>query len=193
MFAGSGEPGAVSNNTAYCPSGSGIVIDNYSFPVAPQSKSQNGGVPAMSPLPCKSPGSCHKDGSVAFDISRQPGGDSATGTPVYAITKGRVRNINNSYKGIAGCQSLQLVGEDKFWYWYGHIQSINVNEDSQVAAGQQIAVIGERKCTGNGSDNHLHIDRGCVINGVHQPGGRSECRDEGFNNIINELFNKLPE
>lgn len=193
LFAGSNESGAVSNSASYCPSGSGIIIDNYSFPVAPQRKSQNSGVAGMSAIPCNNSAGCHHDGSVAFDISRQPGGDSVAGTPVYAITKGRVRNIRSSYEGIAGCQSLQLVGEDKFWYWYGHIQSINVNEDSEVAAGQQIAVIGERKCTGNGSDNHLHIDRGCVINGAHQPGGNGDCRDADLNKIINGLFSKLPE
>lgn len=194
MFGGGGQPGNTIPGSQFCPSGSGVVIDNYSFPVAPQKKSQNGGVNGMSPLPCTNPSGCHHDGSVAFDLSRKPGGDSVTGTPVYAITKGRVRSIRASYQGIAGCQSLQLIGdEDKFWYWYGHIQSVSVNEDQEVAAGQQIAVIGERKCTGNGSDNHLHLDRGCVVDGVPQPGGRTECRDSGLNDIINGLFNKLPE
>lgn len=193
LFGGGGSDNTIPGST-FCPSGSGIVIGNYSFPVGPQKKSQNAGVPGMSALPCNNSGGCHHDGSVAFDISRQPGGDSVTGTPIYAITKGTATNIRDTYMGIAGCQSLQLVGtEDKFWYWYGHIQSISVNEGQEVSAGQQIAVIGERKCTGNGSDNHLHIDRGCMLDGVPQPGGSTECRDAGLNEIINGLFNKLPD
>jgi len=170
----------------------GISIDGYSFPVAPQRKSQNGGLSAMSALPCNRI-ACHHDGSPAFDISAKPGGDSAVGKAIYAINGGVVKQIRSTYKGQVGCQSFQLVGEDGYWYWYGHIQGVSVGENQTVTAGQQIATLGERRCTGNGSDPHLHIDRGCVTNGVKRPGGSDACRDPGLTPLMNNLFENLPE
>jgi hypothetical protein len=99
----------------------------------------------------------------------------------------------NIYNGISGCYSLQLhSSKDNFWYWYGHIQNVRVNNGEAVRAGQQLAEIGKRACTGNGSDPHLHIDRGCVRGGVPQRGGRVSCRDPGIIAIINSLFEALP-
>ncbi|MBI2007866.1 peptidoglycan DD-metalloendopeptidase family protein [Candidatus Saccharibacteria bacterium] len=178
-----------------------VDVSGYAFPVAPQRKSQNGGVPAMSPLPCGAPTSCHHPftapGSYAFDISRQPGGDAAAGTPVYAISGGKLDLVHPYvYNGqpIPGCWSLQLQSDkDNFWYWYGHLQKPLVRSGQSVKAGQQLAEIGVRKCTGNGSSPHLHIDRGCIENGVPQKGGREECRDPGIVPLINQLFNNLPE
>jgi hypothetical protein len=187
-----GSPSGVPASASLSACGSGASVDGYAFPVGPQRKSQNGGLASMSTLPCNR-ASCHHDGSAAFDISRQPGGDAAVGTPIYAITSGKLTNIRNSYKGQAGCQSFQLVGSDGFYYWHGHIQNVSVKENQPVTAGQQIAIEGERRCTGNGSDPHLHIDRGCVINGVKQPGGSDDCRDPGINELMNKLFNGLPE
>lgn len=181
--------------SAVCPTGSGVVnIDGYSFPVAPQQKSQNSGVDAMSPLPCDSD-SCHhfenfSSGGYAFDISRKPGGDSVVGTPVYAISEGQIKRVNNAYDHIEGCQSLQLASKDGYWYWYGHIQQTSVKESQSVSAGQQIAVIGERKCTGNNSDSHLHIDRGSPKG---NEGGHECCRDRGIISLINSLFEGLPD
>lgn len=176
-----------------CPSGGGIVnTDGYSFPVGPQRKSQNGGVPGMSALPCS--GTCHHDNTPAFDISRKPGGNSVTGTPIYAISDGKAVWVRSSYNGQAGCQSIQLVSKDGYWYWYGHIQQVSVNENEPVTAGQQIAVIGERRCTDDGkgtlTDPHLHIDRGSPKG---NEGGGKCCRDPGIVPIINSLFESLPE
>ncbi len=169
-----------------------IVLDGYSFPVAPQRKSENDGVPGMSALPCTS-SDCHHDGTVAFDLSKKPGGDTIVGTPVYAITSGQMKSVKSSYKGENGCQSFQILGDDGYWYANLHLQEVSVAENAQVVAGQQVAVIGERRCTGNGSDPHLHIDRGCVKNGVPQRGGADACRDPAFKALINGLFEALPE
>lgn len=177
-----------------CPTGSGVVsTDGYSFPVAPQRKSQNSGIAAMSPLPCSSD-SCHhsesgSSGGYAFDISRKPGGNSVVGTPVYAISDGEIKRVNPAYDNIAGCQSLQLASKDGYWYWYGHIQQTSVNENQQVTAGQQLAVIGESKCAKDTSP-HLHIDRGSPKG---NEGGNECCRDRGIIPLINSLFESLPE
>ena len=177
-----------------CSTGSGIVgTDGYSFPVAPQRRSQNSGVAAMSPLPCSSVSSCHHPfkppGGYAFDISRKPGGDPVVGTPVYAISDGEIKRVNPAYANIEGCQSLQLASKDGYWYWYGHLQQTSVNENQQVIAGQQLAVIGESKCAKNTSP-HLHIDRGSPKG---SEGGNECCRDPGITPLINTLFAGLPE
>lgn len=185
--------GAAGPQVDSCTNTTGSVsTSGYAFPVAPQTKSQNGGVPNLSPLPCNDVTACHHDGTPAFDIGRQPGGDSISGTPVYAISDGEISTLH-TYMGISGCYSLQLhSSKDNYWYWYGHIQNVRVKNGDTVKAGQQVAEIGLRKCTANGSDPHLHIDRGCVINGVPQKGGLESCRDPGIVPIINQLYEELP-
>jgi murein DD-endopeptidase MepM/ murein hydrolase activator NlpD len=165
----------------------GTVINingtDYGFPLAlPKSDVNNG-----YSWPCES--ICHHDGSPAFDLARKALDDSSAGTSVVAITNGRIENFNDSYAGIEGCHSFQLVGDDGWWYWYGHLQSASVRDGQQVTAGQPIAVIGERKCTGNGSYPHLHIDRGSPKGHY---GGVDCCRDPGFVDLINQLYNALP-
>lgn len=189
-----GESDRSTVSAATCPTGSGTVnTSGYSFPVAPQRKSQNGGVPAMSPLPCSDPTSCHhpftEPASYAFDISRKPGGDSVVGTSVYAISDGKIVKFSPTYEGIVGCQHLQLESKDGYRYWYGHIQKASVKENQTVTAGQQIAVIGERKCAQN-SDPHLHIDRGSPKG---ENGGSPSNRDPGITPLINSLYESLAE
>lgn len=164
----------------------------YGWPVAPAQQSAHRDVPGMTGLPCASNG-CHHDGTPAFDISRQPGGKEAEGTPIYAIQNGEITNINPSLHGVPGCQSMQFISEDNYYYWYGHIQEIQ--EDlGDVQAGTQVAVMGEINCTKNGAGTsntveHLHIDRGAR----GTPGGSVGNRDSGFVPIINTLFENLPE
>ncbi len=173
-----------------------VDVSGYAFPVAPQRKSQNGGVLAMSPLPCSNPYGCHHDNTPALDISRQPGGDSnAAGTPIYAISDGKI-DLRHIYKGIPGCYSLQLQSsKDKHWYYYTHMAKPLVKSGDPVKAGQQIAEIGPSQCTGNGSSSHLHIERGKCTDGSgnYTKAGSLECRDPEFIALINQLFENLPE
>jgi hypothetical protein len=178
--------------------GGSVSIDGYAFPIGPQTQTGNSKVRAMSPLPCT--GVCHHGDQptarYAFDIGRQPGSNDSTGAPVYAITDGTIKRAHlYSYSGedIPGCYQLQLVSsKDNFWYWYGHMGNMTVKDGDTVKAGQQIAEVGERKCTGNGSDPHLHIDRGCLEGGVPQAGGSPSCRDPGIVPLMNKLFGSLP-
>ncbi len=180
-------------NSISCGVAGSVSADGYSFPVAPQRKSENGGVPGMTALPCTS-NACHHDNTPAFDISRQPGGDEIVGTPVFAISDGTIAGISDSYMGQVGCNTIQLLSsKDNVYYAYLHIQNPVVQEGDTVKAGQQIASIGERRCTGNGSDSHLHIDRGCMKDGQPQRGGAPSCRDEAMVGIINALWEQLPE
>lgn len=176
--------------------GSGFVSsDGYSFPVEPQRKSQNAGISGLTDFPCPSGYNCHggRGSGVAFDIGRQPGEDASAGAKVYAFTSGTIQSYG-LYKGIDGCYDFQLKGDDGFYYWYGHVGEASVRDGDQVKAGEAITTIGPRKCTGNGSLPHLHIDRGCVINGRPQTGGRESCRDgENMKKLMNRLFEEMPE
>lgn len=154
---------------------------NYAFPVQlAQNEVSNGYA-----WPC--PGKCHHDGTDAFDLFRTIMGDSTEGVAVVAITDGEIQRFNNSYAGVDGCQAFQLVGKDGYWYWYGHVQAASVSEGASVTAGQVIAEVGRRACTGNGSLPHLHIDRG--IKG--SVGGMVGSRDPGFTDVMNELWQRL--
>ena len=176
---GSGDDGSSCTGTV-------IQIDgrNYSFPMTgPKNDISNG-----YSWPC--PSICHHDGTPAFDLARKALDDSSAGTPVVAITDGHIENFNNFYAGIEGCQSFQLVGDDGWWYWYGHQQNTSVRDGQTVTAGQPITEIGERACTGNGSYPHLHIDRGSPKG---HNGGSDCCRDQGFVDLINQLYAALPD
>ncbi len=165
-----------------------VVADGYAFPIGPQKKSE-----LASPPPCNK-STCHHDGTPAWDLFVKGGGDKTTGTPVYAISDGVIKSVRDSYKGNAGCNSFQLVSsKDNYSYWYGHISSASVTSNQTVTAGQQIAEVGPRKCTGNGSDPHLHIDRGCKVGDTYKPGGSDGCRDPGIIELLNKLYEGLPE
>ena len=84
------------------------------------------------------------------------------GTPVYAITTGRVTRMNNS--GLGGI-SLYLYGDDGNEYFYTHLQGYadGVGVGSRVDAGDLVAYNGS---TGNAdaSAPHVHFE-------VHPGGG----------------------
>lgn len=154
---------------------------NYAFPVQLGKTEVSNGYA----WPC--PGICHHDGTAAFDLSRTAQDDTSEHVSVVAITDGEIQRFNNSYSGVDGCQSFQLVGKDGYWYWYGHIQASSVSDGAAVSAGQVISEIGRRACTGNGSYPHLHIDRG----NKGTSGGSIGNRDTGFTDVINKLWEDL--
>ncbi len=84
------------------------------------------------------------------------------GTPVYAITSGRITRLKNS--GLGGI-SLWMYGDDNNEYYYTHLQGYasGTSTGKRVAAGDLIAYVGS---TGNASSSapHLHFE-------VHPGGG----------------------
>lgn len=178
-----------------CPTGSGDggeVIDGFAFPVGSLKKSEVG---TNNGMPCRNLSKgCHHDGTSAFDIGKGVGssgilGQHSKGLPVYAIEDGKITNYNQTYMGISGCPTYQLKGESGWVYWYGHTTGTNIRVGSKVKAGQKIAEIGPSKCTGNGSMPHLHIDRG-TPKGAN--GGSMGSRDPSLNEVINNLWEALP-
>ncbi len=169
--------------------GEAFILDDYAWPVD-LDKSE---VSAGYSLPCKTK-SCHHDGSAAFDLAHKDTvskdkDKASTGKSVFAITDGEIVK-NSIYNGIGGCYALQFKGKDGFVYWYGHVRNpVSKSAGKKLRAGEKIAEIGERKCTGNGSYPHLHIDRGSPKGSF---GGMIDHRDTGMNSVINKLYESLP-
>lgn len=193
---GDGGEGSQPGSPAGCAGGGAGYVNSegYAFPVGLPKADISSGYD----WPCT--GTCHHDGTPAFDLAHKDtvslnDDDKSVGVPIYAIRDGRLERVRNSYKGEVGCQSLQLVAKDDdgesdgYWYWYGHIQGVTGSNGQEVAAGEQIATIGERRCTGNGSYPHLHIDRGFPEG---TPGGSDSERDPDFIPLMNKLYEELP-
>lgn len=168
-----------------------VQIDgyNYSFPLA---LAKNDVVHAGgAEWPCPGAAVCHRDSTSysdpAFDLFKTARGDTTKGTAVIAITDGRIerKSMRNSKDY---CWDWQLVGDDGWWYWYGHNTQPTIENGSTVKAGQQIASVGPRECADN-TDPHLHIDRGSP-KGSH--GGTEGQRDEGFVPLLNEIHARMP-
>lgn len=172
-------------------SGNGIVVDGFSFPVGELKKSQVGTNDGM---PCNNSGGCHHDSTPAFDIGKAKSGSSnilgsgSEGLPVYAIEDGEIVQLRSSYDGVEGCPSYQLKGASGWVYWYGHTKNETIKVGSKVKAGEKIAEIGPSKCA-KGSEPHLHIDRG-TPKGHY--GGSPSSRDSSINEVINKLWEGLP-
>lgn len=182
---GGGNPSAPGVGAASCASGGmGYVnAEGYAFPlVGPKKEIQNGYT-----WPCQ--GICHHDNSAAFDLNHKPD-DSSEGLAVYAIRDGTIGAFTDNYSGQAGCNAFQLEASDGYKYWYGHLSKATVSSGKKVKAGDQIAVIGRRACTGNMSYPHLHIDRGYPKGHI---GGIDSSRDKEFIPLMNKLYAELPD
>jgi len=91
---------------------------------------------------------------------------SAIGTPLYAPTSGTVRRAGSATGfGLA----VYLEGDDGAVYVYGHINDYFVQTGDRVAAGQQIAEVGNR---GNSTGPHVHFEvhpSGSMYSGASDP------------------------
>lgn len=166
------------SNGSSAPGGSGLVSpEGYAFPIEPQTKSV-GGI-----------NNSHHDGTPAFDLFSSKDAD------VYAIFDGVVDRLNTNFNGVSGCTSIQLRAADSYYYWYGHLKNPVVTEGQSVSAGTKLAEVADQSfgsdCVGGGP--HLHIDRGCVRNGVPQRGGSDSCRDPDFIPFLRALWQELPD
>jgi murein DD-endopeptidase MepM/ murein hydrolase activator NlpD len=119
---------------------------------------------------------------------------SIEGAAVYSIFKGTPTRINQNFNGVAGCSSIQFKAADGFNYWYGHLRNVVVQEGVEIEAGVKMAEVADAsfgsECVGGGP--HLHIDKGCSINGVPQDAGNDSCRDPEFIPFLSALYESLP-
>jgi hypothetical protein len=113
---------------------------------------------------------------------------------VYSIYAGTPVNVDTRFKDIEGCGAIQFKAKDGFYYWYGHLKNIVVQEGVEIQAGVKMAEVADSSfgsaCVGGGP--HLHIDRGCSIGGIPQPGGTDACRDPSFITFLSKLYESLP-
>jgi murein DD-endopeptidase MepM/ murein hydrolase activator NlpD len=183
---GSGGIGSVDFGGEACEQtdgGGAVTVDGYSFPLEPQTKAVGGIIVGQT-------SSTHWDETDAFDLFSGTGGAA-----VYSIYSGIVDTVVENFKGIAGCSTIQFKADDGFYYWYGHLRDVIVEEGAYLQAGVKMAEIADAgfgtTCTGGG-DPHLHIDRGCSINGVPQRGGNKTCRDPAFIPLLSKIYETLP-
>lgn len=128
--------------------------------------------PAAAPAPAPAPAASVPAGDYAhpcpacrltqgFSSGAHNGIDLAApiGTPVYAAAAGTVTAAGPRDPGGFG-QVVYVNNDDGSVAWYGHIDTWLVNVGEHVAAGQQIATVGNR---GDSSGPHLHFE-------IHDPG-----------------------
>lgn len=138
-------------------------------------------------FPCKRDNYCgHHDGTPAFDLIKKSDGDAGIGVPVFAIRNGKIES-KSTRNGLSHCFDWQLVGDDGYWYWYGHNQKPSIENGQQVKAGDQIGEVGPSDCA-DGSVPHLHIDRGSPKG---HWGGTVGSRDPEFVPIMQKLWEDL--
>jgi murein DD-endopeptidase MepM/ murein hydrolase activator NlpD len=179
--------------------GGPVSVDGYHFPMAPRTQRDYGRLPCTperftATAQNNTGGVCHHDGTGALDLFFGPDG-TTDGLPVYAITDGIVLNINPYPRSnpVPGCYAINFKSSlDDYHYWYGHLQNPRIGLAGQtVTGGTQIAEVA-RNSLGDrcrGGRDHLHIDRGCTKESL---GGSVGCRDPGFVDVMNNLWNGLP-
>jgi hypothetical protein len=175
--------GASCNGNA---SSSGKVnAEGYAFPIALPKDDVS---PSGKTFPCERDDYCgHHDGSPAFDISdKEWSTASSVGTPVIAIHSGKIERLSNR-NGKDYCWDFQLVGDDGWWYWYGHSQKVTAQNGQTVKAGDKIAEVGPTECADN-TASHLHIDRGSPKGNY---GGALGSRDPSLIPLMNSLWEEL--
>lgn len=97
------------------------------------------------------------EGTLSQDYNIAHGGidiKAPIGTPIYSVTAGTVTVAGPRDPGGFG-QAVYITGDDGYDYWYGHIDSWQVNAGDRVEAEQQIATVGDR---GNSTGPHLHFE-----------------------------------
>lgn len=91
-----------------------------------------------------------------------------TGTAVLAATGGRVIKAVRTDTGLGGLR-VTVLGDDGRYYYYAHLNRVDVTVGQQVSAGQRLGGVGQ---SGNakGTPPHLHFSV-----------GRNRADDGGFN------------
>jgi lysophospholipase L1-like esterase len=181
--------GQAVGNCAGATSGGLVNAEGYAFPVEGAKKST---IKSFTQLPCTAgPTGCHHDNTAAFDLLYSKPSDTQ-GKKVFAISDGVVDYVKPGYDGYPHCVSISFTStKDKFRYMNLHMTKPLVASGATISAGQPIAEIGPAEC--GRKTVHLHIDRGCIKNGVPQVGGGDSCRDPGIIDLINTLYEGLPE
>lgn len=183
--------GVTTSTGVACPtntSAGAVGLDGYFWPVDPRTKR------SYTDAPCKRENiGCHWNGGPAFDLyfGRRGNMDNRK---VYALLDGKVVS-KSQYGSNSKCFEIQYKGKDNFFYWYGHITNPQTGDNGKFNGGQHMANVAPNsfgESCRRGRD-HLHIDRGCSINGVPQHGGSPDCRDVRFVKLMNDLWEILPE
>ena len=81
----------------------------------------------------------------------------ATNTPVYAISSGWVKLIDQGTEGLGKCVHVQMDNKNYYgeWILYGHLSKFEVKNGQYVEKGQLIGIMGN---TGASKGWHTHLE-----------------------------------
>ncbi len=93
----------------------------------------------------------HQKGHKGVDIA------APAGTPIKSSISGEVVGVfDNNTQGYRGYGNSVLVkGKDDMYYFYAHMNNVNVQAGDKVKGGDVLGGVGS---TGNSTGNHLHFE-----------------------------------
>lgn len=107
---------------------------------------------------------------------------TAKGTPVYAMTSGKVVFAGNlAWRGNTVKIEHDHNGK-KIYSNYSHLSAISVSQWDKVTAKQKVGEVGT---TWNSTGNHLHFQIDVALSGKG-PRYRSNCSEKNYDKIVNE-------
>lgn len=83
---------------------------------------------------------------------------AAKGSPVSAVTGGSVTKAVPTDDGTLGGARVWVSGDDGWWYYYAHLDSVAVVLGQRVETGQQLGTVGN---TGDAKStpSHVHVEQ----------------------------------
>lgn len=80
------------------------------------------------------------------------------GTPVVAVTSGEVVKAVRDDDGSLGGRRVWVAGDDGWWWYFAHLDTVDVDVGVRVAAGDRLGTLGN---SGNARTTppHLHIEQ----------------------------------
>lgn len=80
------------------------------------------------------------------------------GTPITAIVGGEVTKAVPTDDGTLGGARVWVSGDDGWWYYYAHLDSVSVELGARIETGAQLGTLGN---SGNaaGTPPHVHIEQ----------------------------------
>ena len=175
--------------------GSGLISPlGYVLPIEPQTKKISGIGAGWSGLTRPDGQPVHHDRTAAFDLFGPGTQGNAGGDRILALHDGVIEGVGTQDPD--WCYSIQFKSSDGYFYWYGHMNHVVVHPGDKVAVndylGETAQWTPEHTCAGSSGATHLHIDRGCVIDGKPQGAGYATCRDPDFIEMLSKLYETLP-
>ena len=107
----------------------------------------------------------------------------STGAKVVAVAPGTI-TLAGEYSGMSECKEVKIKNDDGYPYQYFYYTHLSMDDKVSVGQhvdiGQVIGEVGPPRCTGNGSQGHLHLDT-------------SQSTKDNISPLIETLYQALPK